>query len=67
MNPFIVSLLISHINTHTRTYVCTIEWVHKLETLGNHIVELALPVLLLSPWRVPRILGGIAQIGFQVS
>jgi hypothetical protein len=42
------------------------EWVHKAETMGNHIVELALPVLLLVPHRRCNIIGGAVQILFQV-
>jgi len=41
-------------------------WWHKVETLGNHVVELALPWLLLSPWRAPRLAGGLLQIAFQL-
>lgn len=40
-------------------------WVHVLETLGNHVVELLLPWLSLCarPW---RIFNGVAQIAFQL-
>jgi hypothetical protein len=42
------------------------EFFHKIETMGNHVVELVLPALLLFPHRYARMLGGLAQIGFQV-
>jgi len=42
------------------------EWFHKVETLGNHVVELALPVLMLIPHRMARFAGGSVQILFQV-
>jgi hypothetical protein len=34
--------------------------------MGNHVVELVLPALLLFPHRYARCLGGLAQIAFQV-
>lgn len=43
------------------------EWFHKVETMGNHIVELVLPVLMLLPHRYLRYAGGAVQILFQVS
>ena len=40
------------------------EWVHMLETLGNHVVELALPWLTFCA-RPCRIFNGLAQVAFQ--
>ena len=56
-----------HYDNAVCTYICTIyiEIIHKMETMGNHVVELALPILLLLPFRTPRIIGAIAQIFFQ--
>jgi hypothetical protein len=39
--------------------------IHKLETVGNHLVELVLPFMLWMP-RIFRIWGGLAQVIFQV-
>ena len=41
------------------------EAIHQLETLGNHVVELAVPFLLFLP-RPLRMAGGLIQILFQV-
>ncbi|XP_063682569.1 lipase maturation factor 1-like isoform X1 [Bolinopsis microptera] len=41
------------------------EW-HKVETMGNHIIELLLPWLLLIPHRQVAAFAGSAQIFFQV-
>ena len=38
---------------------------HQLETLGNHMVELGVPFLLLLP-RPLRLAGGLVQVLFQV-
>uniref|UniRef100_A0A7S1DWK6 Lipase maturation factor n=2 Tax=Hemiselmis andersenii TaxID=464988 RepID=A0A7S1DWK6_HEMAN len=40
-------------------------WVHKFETMANHVIELALPFLLILPWHAARTLGGVAQVLFQ--
>ena len=34
------------------------QFIHKCETMGNHIIELALPFLLFIPWRTGRVLSG---------
>ncbi|RYH28804.1 hypothetical protein EON65_10745 [archaeon] len=43
-----------------------IEWVHKAETLGNHVVELLCPWLLLIPLPQVQRAAGAVQIFFQV-
>ena len=40
---------------------------HAFETLGNHVVELVLPLLTLLPWRLPGMLNGLGQIFFQAT
>lgn len=39
--------------------------IHKIETFGNHVVELLLPWLLLVPYRMPQLVDGAVQILFQ--
>eukprot|EP01034_Spumella_vulgaris_P021480 gene21480-27515_t len=41
------------------------EIIHKIETAGNHVVELLCPWLLLIPLRTTRLVGGAIQILFQ--
>lgn len=41
-------------------------YVHNLETLGNHIVELVCPFMLLIPSSTIQIYGGVIQIVFQI-
>eukprot|EP01063_Lacrimia_lanifica_P002442 TRINITY_DN11289_c0_g3_i1.p1 TRINITY_DN11289_c0_g3~~TRINITY_DN11289_c0_g3_i1.p1 ORF type:complete len:502 (+),score=153.18 TRINITY_DN11289_c0_g3_i1:197-1507(+) len=41
------------------------EWWHRLEVLGNHVVELALPWLTILPWRAGLMANGAAQVLFQ--
>jgi len=41
------------------------EFVHKMEVMGNHIVELVMPFLLFTPWRRGRIISGGAIIAFM--
>lgn len=45
----------------------TPELFHKIETLGNHFVELIGPILMLIPWRPMVIAAGAIQIGFQLT
>lgn len=40
--------------------------IHMMETMGNHVVELLLPWLILIPNRKCRLLGGAVQIVFQL-
>eukprot|EP01031_Cornospumella_fuschlensis_P028598 gene28598-34523_t len=42
------------------------EWVHKMETMGNHVVELACPWLLLIPHSYVQRVAGSLQIFFQI-
>ena len=42
------------------------EAVHKMETLGNHFVELIVPWFILLPYRKFRIFAAFVQISFQV-
>jgi lipase maturation factor 1 len=43
-----------------------VETFHKMETMGNHIVELILPWFLLIPHRTCQWFGGLTQVLFQV-
>jgi len=41
-------------------------WAHKLGVLFNHIVELAAPFLILTPWRRARAAGGVLTAALQI-
>src|SRR5262245_41062139 len=41
-------------------------WAHKIGVLFNHIVELAAPFLILTPWRRARFAGGVLTAALQI-
>ncbi len=70
-NPLSVYFHFNHGECALRPVQCVAdglhaEMVHRMETAGNHVVELLCPWLLLVPLRSALLAGGVIQIAFQV-